>query len=261
MPIFHTSDNCALYYRWDGDEGKPPLVFSNPHGFTHALWQPQVDALSHRFRILRYDNRGHGASEVPEGPYSLQRIALDASELIAGLDLPPVLFCGLSIGGMVAMWLAARRPHLFASIVLANTSAYLGEGHPLKPRLELIDRQGMTAAVPDILARSLSEGFRRRQPQLRDQLAAQVEAMDPAGYIAGGHAVWDMDLRDDLPAIHTPALVVTGSADTATPPVMGQAVAAAIAGARLEELDAAHLSNIEQAAEFNRILVEFFAVE
>ena len=234
MPLVNTSDNCVLYCRWDGDADKPPLVFSNPRGFTHTLWEPQVDALADQFRILRYDNRGHGASEVPEGPFSLQCIALNAAELIAGLDLPPVLFCGLSIGGMVAMWLAARRPQLFARILLANTSAYLGEGHPLKPRLELIARQGMAAAVPDIIARSLSEGFRRRYPGVRDQLAAQVGSMVSAGYIAGGHAVWGMDLLDDLSAIQTPALV---------------------------ELDAAHLSTVEQAAAFNKMLLEFLAGE
>ncbi len=108
MPMMTMSDGCAIHYRFDGGNGAPVLMFSNSLGTTVDMWEPQVEALAGQFRILRYDNRGHGASDVPVGPYTVERIARDAKELVEGLGLGPVVFCGLSLGGMVGIWLGAN---------------------------------------------------------------------------------------------------------------------------------------------------------
>lgn len=257
MPTMRMSDGCEIHYRFDGEEGRPVLVFSNPHGFTHALWDLQVEELTHHFQVLRYDNRGHGNSEVPEGPYTLERIALDAKELIEGLGLQGVAFCGLSIGGMVGMWLAAHAPHVLGRAVLANTSAWLNLSDHLRRRIAIIEEKGMTAVVDDIIGRSLSEAFRDDHSALAEKFQDMVGSMSPTGYIAGGHAVLDMDLRATLSDIALPVLVIAGAQDTSTPVRMGEVIAQSVAGARIAVLEAAHLSNVERVVEFNRLLVDF----
>ncbi len=257
MPTIQLSDGCSLFYRLDGEEGRPVLMFSNPHGFTHELWNPQIEAMTSRFRVLRYDYRGHGDSEVWNGPYSLARAALDAAELIEGVGLRSVAFCGLSIGGMVGVWLAANRPDLLTATVLANTSLHLDPADHLKRRLALIDQGGMAPVVDDIIQRSLSGDFRRENPDIAARLEKMVAAIPPAGYIAGGQAVLEMDLRACPQNIDLPVLIIAGSADTSTPPFMGEEIADRIPGARYALLDSAHLSNVERATEFNRLMLDF----
>src|SRR5262245_17773435 len=118
MPMMSMSDGCALHYRFDGHDARPVLILSNSLGTTHEMCDPQMKALTAHFRVLRYDNRGHGASDVPAGPYTVARIGRDAQELIEGLKLSSVVFCGLSLGGMVGMWLGANAPHLVRRAVL-----------------------------------------------------------------------------------------------------------------------------------------------
>jgi len=160
MPTLQMSDGCSIFYQVDGDEKNKLLIFSNPHGFDHRLWDPQVKALQSRYRILRYDFRGHGGSDVWTGDYSLERAVRDVIELLAKVGKAPAAFCGLSIGGMVGVWLAASRSDLLEAVVLANTSLYLDPADHLKRRLELIKQTGMDAAVGAIISRSLSETYR-----------------------------------------------------------------------------------------------------
>lgn len=258
MPMMRMSDGCALEYRLDGEDDRPVLMFSNSHGFTLEMWDPQIPAMTRHFRVLRYNNRDHGASDnSPDGPLTIEQIARDARDLIEGLKLPTVAFCGLSIGGMVGMWLAVNAAPLLSRIVLANTSAYLGTAPPLKQRIALIEKEGMEVVKGDIIQRSLSQEFRDNNPVMTEKITAMIEGMSPTGYIAGGHAVLDMDQRAYLSEIRTPALVIAGNNDTATPRAMGQAIAEDITGARFAALDAAHLSNIECADAFNHLILDF----
>lgn len=259
MPMMRMSDGCALHYRWDGRDDAPVVMFSSSLGYTHAMWDAQVEALGSRFRILRYDSRGHGASDPPGAADTIERLALDAAELIAGLGLPSVNFVGLSIGGMVGMWLCANVPHLVTRVVLANTSAHLDAADNLRRRLALIEQGGMAAVATDITERSLSSAFQKMDPGTTRTIRDMIEAMSPQGYIAGGRAVLGMDLRARLAEIQRPALVIVGALDTATPPMMGERLAAAVPGARLARLEAAHLSNIERATEFNQLVSDFLA--
>jgi 3-oxoadipate enol-lactonase len=259
MPMMPMSDGCALHYRFDGEESRPVLMFSNSLGTTHEMWDPQIEAAAAHFRVLRYDNRGHGASDVPDGPYSVARIGRDAQELIEGLKLPSAAFCGLSLGGMVGMWLGANAPYLVTRAVLANTSAYIGQPEIWNQRIALIENEGMNAAASGVIQRWLTKEFMDQNPGMTAKMLAMVAGIPPAGYIAAAKAVRDMDLRASLASIKTPVLVIAGARDPATPPPMGEAIAEAISGARLAILDAAHLSNIEQPGEFNQLITSFLA--
>lgn len=259
MPMISMSDGCALHYRYDGDESRPVLMLSNSLGTTHEMWDPQMKALTEQFRVLRYDNRGHGASDVPDGPYTIARIGRDAQELIEGLKLASVAFCGLSLGGMVGMWLGANAPYLVTRAVLANTAAYIGQPEIWNTRITLIEKEGMGAAASGIIQRWLTKEFMDANPAMTAKILAMIAGIPPAGYIAAAKAVRDMDLRPSLASIATPVLVIAGARDPATPPAMAEAIAQDIPNARLAILDAAHLSNIEQSAEFSKLAAKFLA--
>ena len=257
MPMMPMSDGTALHYRFDGDASRPILMLSNSLGSTLDMWDPQMAALAEHFRVLRYDNRGHGASDVPEGPYGMARIGRDAQELIEGLQLSRVVFCGLSLGGMVGMWLGANAPHLVTRAVFANTSAYFGQPDIWNQRIALIEAEGLHAAAGGIIQRWLTPDFIDRHPALTAKMLAMVAGIPPAGYVAMAAAVRDMDQRAGLAAITMPVLVIAGALDPATPPAMGEAIAEAIPNARLAILNAAHLSNVELPEEFTKLLLTF----
>ena len=257
MPMLPMSDGTALHYRFDGDASRPVLMFSNSLGSTLDMWDLQMPALTQHFRVLRYDNRGHGASDVPAGPYSIERIGRDARELIEGLKLRSVVFCGLSLGGMVGMWLGTNAPNLVTRAVLANTSAYFGQPEMWNQRIALVEAEGMNAAAGGIIQRWLTADFIERNPALTAKVLAMVAGIPPSGYTAMAAALREMDLRAGLAAINMPVLVIAGALDPATPPAMGEAIADAIPGARLAILNAAHMSNIEFAEEFNGLLLTF----
>jgi 3-oxoadipate enol-lactonase len=259
MPMISMSDGCALHYRFDGDDSRPVLMFSNSLGTTHEMWDPQIKALTAHFRVLRYDNRGHGASDVPDGPYTVARMGRDAQELIEGLKLPSVAFCGLSLGGMVGLWLGGNAPYLVTRAVLANTSAHIGQPEVWNQRIKLIENEGMNAAASGIIQRWLTKEFMDENPAMTAKMLAMVAGIPPAGYIAAAKAVRDMDLRPSLPEIRTPALIIAGARDPATPPAMGEEIAHGIANARLAILDTAHLSNIEKPEEFSSLVANFLA--
>lgn len=257
MPMMPMSDGAALHYRFDGDASRPVLMLSNSLGSTLDMWDLQMPRLREHFRVLRYDNRGHGASDVPAGPYSMERIARDAQELIEGLRLPSVVFCGLSLGGMVGIWLGANAPHLVTRAVLANTSAYFGQPDIWNQRIALIGAEGMHAAAGGIIQRWLTPNFIERNPAMTAKVLAMIAGIPPTGYMATAAAVRDMDQRASLAAVTMPVLVIAGALDPATPPAMGEAIADAIPSARLAILDAAHMSNVELPEEFTKLLLAF----
>lgn len=257
MPMMSMSDGTALHYRFDGDASRPILMLSNSLGSTLDMWDLQMPPLTEHFNVLRYDNRGHGASDVPAGQQTLARIGRDAQELLEGLKLPPVVYCGLSLGGMVGMWLGINAPRLVTRAVLANTSAYFGQPGLWDERIALVGAEGMQAAAGGIIQRWLTPDFIERQPALTAKMLAMLAGIPPAGWIAVAAAVRDVDQRDSLPAIAMPVLVIAGALDPATPPAMGEAVANAIPNARLAILNAAHLSNVELPEEFTKLVLTF----
>ena len=256
------SDGCRIQYRFDGDPERPVILLSNSLSSTLEMWEPQIPVLTERFRVLRYDARGHGRSEVAPGPYEMERLARDAKELIEGAAAGcPVAFCGLSMGGMVGMWLASNAPGLLTRAVFANTSAYFGMPDVWNQRIAGVEAGGMQVAAEATIQRWLSQDFRDKNPGVTQKVFDMIANTPAAGYIAAASAVRDVDLRAGLPSITTPVLVIAGALDPSTPPAMGEAIVEAIPDARLAILDAAHMSNIESAEEFSRLVISFLATD
>jgi len=260
MPHITTGDGIRIFYQFDGDEGLPVVLLSNSLGTTLEMWDPQVAALTERYRVLRYDSRGHGQSDAPEGPYEIAQLGRDAVALLDALDIETVGFCGVSKGGMVGMWLGVHTPERIGRLVLANTSSYIGAPEVWNARIETVRRDGMAAIVPGLIDRWFTPRFQKEDPAAVERIVAMLRSIPPQGYVACCAAVRDMDQREDIAAITAPTLVISGTHDGATPPTHAQLIAATIPGAALVDLDAAHLSNIEQANLFNRNLIGFLSL-
>lgn len=256
MPVAQLAD-VRLHYELDGDPRLPVLMLCNSLGTTLEMWAPQLPALLAHFRVLRYDTRGHGRSEVTPGEYSIARLAADSLALLDHLGIERVAFCGLSMGGMTGMWLGAHAPQRLSRLVLANTGAKVGDPATWAARFAAVRAGGMAAVTPGVLDRWFTARYRRLAPQEVEQVRAMLLATSPDGYIANGAAVRDMDQRPLLAKIAVPTLVIAGTYDGSTPPELGRELAQAIDGARYVELDAAHLSNWEQAGAFTAALLSF----
>lgn len=250
-------DDFSLHYTVDGAADAPVLVLSNSLGTDLTMWAPQMAALSAQFRVLRYDTRGHGQSGVPCGPYSVAQLGQDVIDLLDHLDIACAHFCGLSMGGMTGMWLGIHHPARIGRLVLANTAAQIGTPEAWNSRIATVNSSGMAAIIPGVIERWFTPAFRERAPDTVAAISAGLLATVPAGYVANCAAVRDMDQRDTVAAIRAPTLVISGTHDLATPPAGGQFVATHIAGAATIELDAAHLSNIEQPALFTQAVLDF----
>jgi 3-oxoadipate enol-lactonase len=258
MP-FIDATGARLFYRFDGPEDRPVLVLSNSLGTDLGMWEPQLPAFAARFRLLRYDSRGHGRSEAPPGPYTIELLGRDVLALLDGLGLERVSFCGLSKGGMVGQWLGAHAGDRLERLVLANTSSCTGSPEVWDQRIATVRAQGMAAIVPGVIDRWFTKGFQERSPEAVERIAAMLHATDPEGYVACCAAVRDMDQREAIRSIRVPTLVIAGRHDLATPPDQARLIAERVAGAKLVELDAAHLSNVETADAFTSTVLDFAA--
>lgn len=258
MP-FVQAEGARIHYRFDGREDRPVLVLSNSLGTDLGMWEPQLPAFAERYRVLRYDSRGHGASDAPPGSYTIELLGRDVLALLDGLGLARVAFCGLSKGGMVGQWLGAHAGERLDRLVLACTSAHIGAPEVWTQRIATVREHGMAAIVPALIDRWFTRGFQERAPEAVARVAAMLRNANPQGYATACAAVRDMDQRDALPAIGTPTLVIAGRHDQATPPDHARLLAAAIPGARLVELEAAHLANVEAAEPFTRAVLDFLA--
>jgi 3-oxoadipate enol-lactonase len=255
-------NGTTINYRLDGPSDAPVLVFSNSLATSLAMWNDQVERLQGRFRILRYDNRGHGNSPATPGSYTLELLARDVVGLLDALELEKVSFCGLSMGGMVGQWLGMNAPDRIDRLVLSNTAAYFPNKAMWRERIEMAERDGIAAIAEASIRRWLTPGFLERasSSETVDRVRKFVVETTVDGYLACCVAIRDMDFRDDLAKIETPTLVIIGEKDPATLPEYGEVVARGISGAKSAVIsDAAHLSNIEQADSFTRTLADFIA--
>jgi 3-oxoadipate enol-lactonase len=256
MP-FVEANEIVLFHRFDGSSRDPVLVLSNSLGSDTSMWDGQIEAFARRHRVLRYDSRGHGRSAVPPGPYRIEDLGRDLLALLDALDIHRVRFCGLSKGGVVGMWLAANAPDRVERLVLCNTSAYFGNPPLWNARIEAVRASGMEGVAPQVLERWLTADFRARAPDAVEKVRRMLLATPPEGYAACCAALRDVDLREVIGGIRAPTLVVVGTHDPATPPAMGRFVADRIRGAKVVELPASHLSNVEAADGFNAAVLEF----
>lgn len=256
MPMLDIGD-AQLNYRFDGAEGAPVLVLSNSLGTTLDMWTPQMAAFSQHFRVLRYASRGHGESAATPGPYSIERLGRDVVALLDGLSIERAHFCGLSKGGMVGMWLGVHAGPRLDRLVLCNTAAKIGTAELWNTRIDSVRQGGMAAVADAVVERWFTEGFRSREPAAVARVRQMLLDTPPQGYMACCAAVRDMDQRRDIARISCPTLVVAGTHDGATPPADTRRVAESVPGARYVELDASHLSNIEEAGRFTQEVLGF----
>jgi 3-oxoadipate enol-lactonase len=256
MP-FANLPGVQLYYEWDGPADKPVLILSNSLGTSLHMWQPQLTEFSKHFRLLRYDKRGHGKSSVPTGPYTLDQLGTDVLRLLDELKLERVYFCGLSVGGATGMFLGANAPNRFHKIALCNTAAKFGTPEMWETRIHNVQSGGMKAVASSVVERWLTPTFRASHPQETQTVLAMLETANPQGYVAACAAVRDTDLRQSLATIRVPSLVLAGTHDTSATVADAHFLVDRIPGAQYVEVSAAHLSNVEAAADFNRHVLQF----
>jgi 3-oxoadipate enol-lactonase / 4-carboxymuconolactone decarboxylase len=261
MPFAKLDDGCRLFYRLEGPGDAPAVIFSNSLGADHMMWQPQAEALSPLMRIVRYDQRGHGASDVPPGPYTLERLGRDVLDLADHLGLTRFSFCGLSMGGLTGQWLGVHAGERLDRLVLADTSAQFPPPSMWDERMAVIHEQGLAGIAEAVLGRFFSPGFHEARPGIVEDFRQVLLNMDSAGYLGCCEAIKPADMRDQIAAIATPTLVISGRHDQSTPPERGEFIAGRIKGSRHEVLDAAHLSNVEQAEAFTALLAGFLGVD
>jgi 3-oxoadipate enol-lactonase len=250
--------SAGLNHRINGPEGAPVVVLSNSLGASMEMWAPQVPALSVPFRVLRYDQRGHGGSPTPPGPYDIPDLGGDVLDLLDQHGVERAHFCGLSLGGMTGIWLAANAPERIGRLVLLCTSAYFGLPGVYAERATAVRAEGTESVAEAGVERWFTEGFRAREPGTVERFRAMIAAQDDEGYAECCGALDRLDLRDALPRITAQALVIAGAQDPATPPEPhARLLAERIPGARLEVLDpAAHLANVERADAVTALILE-----
>lgn len=257
MP-FITIDSTRLFYRLEGNENRPVLVLSNSLGTDHGMWAPQVADLLPHFRILRYDTRGHGASDVPGGDYSLERLGRDVLGLADALKIGKFAFCGLSLGGMIGQWLAVQAPDRLTGMVLANTSPLMAPKSNWDDRRRAVLEGGMAAIADTVMARFFSPETRAQGNPHASSVRVMLLATDPIGYAGCCAAIREIDHTSILRKIRVPTLVIIGDRDLSTPgDSHGEVLAREIPGARVVRLPTAHLSNIERPRSFTMALLEF----
>ncbi|MEX6632313.1 3-oxoadipate enol-lactonase [Hyphococcus lacteus] len=251
------SDGASIAWQIDGPDDAPTLLLSNSLGTDHTMWDNQLTDFTKRYRVLRYDTRGHGQSDAPHGAYGLDRLGLDVLELLDALKIDRISFCGVSLGGMTGQWLGVHASNRIDRVVLANTAAYMGPPSSWQTRIDTVLTNGMRAITDGVLDRWFTPEFLNTFPDKIQDVRYVFENCKPQGYAGCCAAIRDMDQRPVVGLISCPTLIISGLRDPATPPAQGEALAAAIPGARHILLDAAHLSNIEQSEEFNEAVLNF----
>jgi 3-oxoadipate enol-lactonase len=256
MPMLQL-DTLHMHYELDGPREAPVLVLSNSLGTTLDMWAPQVDALRWKFRLLRYDTRGHGASSAIPGPYRLEQLGRDVLAMLDALDIERAHFCGISLGAITGLWLGVNAPERLNKLVVCDGAPRVGTVDGWKARAHLVLAEGMAEVADGAASRWFTPGFIRQRPERVDMVLRQLRASPPGGYAACCEALALADLRAEIGRIVTPTLVIHGKHDPVIPLEDARFIVEQVAGARLVELEASHLSNVEAADAFNEALVAF----
>jgi 3-oxoadipate enol-lactonase len=242
-------------------EGQGPwVVMSHSLACNLSMWDEQAAALARRYKVLRYDLRGHGASDAPPGDYTFEMLAYDVHGLLEELEIESCHWVGLSIGGMIGQTFALKFPGVFKSMVLADTtSRNPPEARAMwDARIRTAREKGMEVLVEATLGRWFTEPFRKSRPDMMARMSAMIRSTPVAGYAGCCAAIPTLNLTDKLKAVDCPTLVIVGEQDPGAPPEVARAIHAAIPGSELVEIpSAAHISNLEQTAVFNRALLAF----
>jgi 3-oxoadipate enol-lactonase len=241
----------------DGPEGAPALLLSNSLSSDMTMWEDQLPHWTKHFRVVRYDQRGHGQSVANPGPYTMDQLGRDAVAVLDHLGIARAHFCGLSMGGMVGMWLLTQSRARLDRTVLSNTSAYMGPAELWNGRIRLARAGGMEATVEPTLSRWFPQAFHEHAPQSIERMRAMIRRTPREGYVGCCEAIRDMDQRESIRAVDAPVMIIIGAKDPATTPEAGEVIHAAIRNSTTNFLDAAHISNVEQPAAFTRAVADF----
>ena len=256
MPAAETRE-VRLHYELSGNEQGELLVLGNSLGSNLHMWDKVVPIFESTFRVLRFDTRGHGKSGAPPGPYTLEQLGRDVLFLLDSLQIDRVHFCGLSLGGMVAMWLGIHAPERVRRLVMANTGARIGTREIWDHRIATVQRTGMGELAEATLPRWFTPVYRENHTEEMESIRRMIAATSPVGYLACCGVLRDSDLRARICEIAVPCLVITGKHDPATPPEDGLALTKRLRSSNYSELDASHLSAWERATQFGSEVVAF----
>jgi 3-oxoadipate enol-lactonase len=250
-------EGCPIHVEVQGDEDAPVLMLSNSLGTTHRMWDDQVKPFTEAFRLVRYDRRGHGQSGCPQGPYTMDRLGRDALAILDALGIEKTNWCGLSMGGMVGMWLGAHAPERIDKLILSNTSAYFADKALWNDRIRTVREKGLEGIVGANMERWFTKDFRERAPRAIARMSEMFVATPLEGYIGCCEAVRDMDHRDIIRDIKARTLVIAGRYDPATTVEAAEFIRSRIPGAALTLLEAAHIANVEQPHDYADTVLGF----
>lgn len=253
-----TDDNVTLAINRNGSESLPVLILSNSVGTDMSMWDHQADSLSSIRHVVRYDTRGHGNSDAPEGEYTLERLAADVIAIADHLNAKTFDFAGVSLGGMTGLWLARYAPSRISHVVSANATAYTGGPKGgLAERIERVRAGGMAVVVDEVTGRWFTPEFQERDPDTVADLRGSFLNIAPNGYCGCLAALRDTDLRQELGKITVPTLLMGGRGDERPSPATIEAMAASVPGGQSLIIDGSHLSNIEDARGFDAGVTTF----
>lgn len=249
----------TINYRLEGPDEGEVVMLSHSLASTMGMWEDQIASLTDAgFRVLGYDSRGHGLSDVPAGPYNIEMLALDAVALIDALGIEKVHFCGLSMGGMVGQLLGSKYQDRLSSLILSSTSAYMPPPHLWNERIESVRNGGMQAVADAAIDRWFTGIGKNKMSEKVGKVKNLILETSPLGFCACCEAIRDMDLRGIIAGIKIPTLVIVGSLDPGTPVSAAQFIYERIPSSRLEVIkDAAHFVNVERSEEFNDLILNF----
>ena len=256
--VITTADGVRLHTRTDGDPSSPVLLLANSLGTDLSLWDGQVALWAGTHFVLRYDQRGHGTSDTPPPPYTIEQFGGDALAVLDAYAVGRADLCGVSLGGLVVLWLVANAPQRVRRAVLADTAARIGTQDSWRARAATVRAESMGAVTELVLSRFFSPGFRASGGPAVARVARMLRTAAVDGYAGGCDALAAADLRALAPRAGVPCLVVVGTADEATPPSDAAALASLLPDARYVELPGAgHLSNLEQPQRFGALVHDF----
>jgi len=254
------ANGIRVNYELSGKKGAPVVVLSHSLSSNLLMWNPQMDALNPYFHVLRYDTRGHGATDGPSGSYTLELLAEDVIGLLDALGMDRVHFVGLSMGGMIGQCLVLNHPHRLESLVLCDTASIVpAEAQPVwQERLDKVRKKGMEALSEETMERWFTPAFLKQNPPMVKLIREQILATPVAGYMGCAEAIRRLNYLDRIAMIKISTLIMVGEDDPGTPVSASEAMHERITGSKLVVLPSArHLSNVEQPDAFNAALLKY----